>query len=129
MSTPDSHRPPAPVREQPACLCAFGHACSTVAPGHALHLIQARLASATPLEWTDAIVTRVDAEEGTVQLRAVADGAQLRVWSAASGLRRVEPGTPIAVHRRYHVLAVGPRRFNVAPLPAASDARASVGRS
>src|SRR5690606_9295731 len=47
------------VRERVACMCEHGGACTAFAPGHGIHLIQARLAQATPQEWTDALVERV----------------------------------------------------------------------
>ena len=43
MSTPHRHLPPLQVRERAACMCVHGESCSSFAPGHALHLIQARL--------------------------------------------------------------------------------------
>ncbi|TDN93211.1 hypothetical protein [Microbacterium sp. BK668] len=115
MSTPHSHIPPLEVRERAACMCVHGRACSTFAPGHALHLIQARLASATPSDWVDAIVDVVSAD-GTVVLRTIADAAPITVWSGSGAAQEISSGTPVAFHERYHVLAAGQRRFNVAPL-------------
>lgn len=100
-------------------MCIHGHACSVFAPGHAVHLVQARLASSTPLEWADAIVDEVDATTGELTLRTVADGESIQVWNAAGAATAAPAGTPVAVHRRYRVLAVGTRWFNVAPLTAA----------
>ncbi|MCR2800610.1 hypothetical protein QNO21_04705 [Microbacterium sp. zg-Y818] len=116
MTTPRNHRPPTEVRERTACMCMLGQRCSVFAPGHAVHLIQARLASATPAEWSDAIVDEVDAAAGTVSLRAVDTGESAIVWSAAGAAHVAEVGTPVALHRRYQVLAVGRRWFNVAPI-------------
>lgn len=113
MSTPHRHLPPLPVRERSACMCVHGSTCSSFAPGHALHLIQARLAAATPSDWVDAIVERADARSGAVLLRSVADGTLVQLWSAAGAADGLEAGTPVAVHTRYDVLAVGSRRFNV----------------
>ncbi|MFH8252488.1 hypothetical protein ACH3VR_19125 [Microbacterium sp. B2969] len=114
MSTPHSHIPPLKVRERAACMCVHGRACSTFAPGHALHLIQSRLASATPSDWVDAIVEATLAD-GTVALRTL-DGAPVTVWSGAGAAQEVFAGAPVSLHQRYDVLAVGQRRFNVAPL-------------
>jgi len=47
-------------------MCVSGGRCSSYAPGHALHLIQARLASATPSDWVDAIVESTDEHTGEV---------------------------------------------------------------
>ena len=82
MSTPQNRLTPAPVRQDAICMCAHGRACSSFAPGHAVHLIQARLVSATPGEWVDATVTTADTAEGTLLLhtldgRALAGKAEL----------------------------------------------------
>ncbi|HYJ51339.1 MAG TPA: hypothetical protein VEX12_15595 [Microbacterium sp.] len=118
MSTPHRHLPPLQVRERAACMCVHGESCSTFAPGHALHLIQARLASATPSEWLDAIVELSDAADGVVVLRTIADAQRVELWSGSGAAHEVAPGTPVALHGRYGVLAVGSLRFNVAATPA-----------
>jgi hypothetical protein len=116
MTTP--HRPPQPlqVRERAACMCAVGQDCSTFAPGHALHLIQARLASSTPTEWVDAVVESVEPGAGVVVVRRLDDGAPFSVWTAADAASLPAAGTPVALHERYHVLAEGARWINVATL-------------
>jgi hypothetical protein len=94
-------------------MCVQGDACSTVAPGHGLHLIQARLASATPADWVDAIVESVSPRDGVVVLRTIDHASRIEVWSGAGAAGAASPGAPVALHRRYHVLAVGAQRFNV----------------
>lgn len=94
-------------------MCATGGPCTAYAPGHALHLIQARLASATPREWVDVIVESVD--EGEISLRTW-DDERVVVWNAGSASAGLTPGLPVALHRRYAVLAVGRRSHNVAIL-------------
>lgn len=116
MSTPQSHIPAPLVRERAACMCVHGERCTSVAPGHALHLIQARLAAATPSEWTDAVVESADAVTGVVVARSLTDAAPIVLWSGAGAASVVSVGEPVSVHRRYDVLAVGPQRFNVAPI-------------
>ncbi|MDN3496106.1 hypothetical protein QL996_09220 [Planococcus sp. APC 4015] len=111
MSSPRSHISPAPVRERAMCMCATGAACTSFAPGHALHLIQARLSSATPTEWSDALVDSVDAATGVIGLRLL-DGSLVRVWSGAGAASAVSPGLPVALHDRYDVLSVGRILFN-----------------
>ncbi|MFT4229895.1 MAG: hypothetical protein QM602_06375 [Microbacterium sp.] len=93
-------------------MCAHGDECSSYAPGHALHLIQSRLASATPREWVDAIVEHADARTGHLIVRTL-DGALLALWNASGAAEAATVGTPVAVHERYHVLAAGRRWFNV----------------
>ena len=113
VSTPSTRQMPFEVRERVACMCSHGGACSSFAPGHALHLIQARIASATPSEWVDAIVTARDAATGDVRLLAL-DGTAYEAWNAGGAALEVAPGTPVALHTRYGVLAVGRAHYNVA---------------
>ncbi|WES65682.1 hypothetical protein P0L94_06315 [Microbacter sp. GSS18] len=116
MSSPRQHIPPFPARERTACMCVDGLRCSSYRPGHALHLIQARLAAATPTEWVDAIVESVDADAGVIVVAGLLDGRTVSVWNGAGAVSAVAAGTPVALHARYDVLAVGSARFNVAPL-------------
>lgn len=104
------------VRTGAECMCAHGSSCSSYAPGHALHLIQARLASATPSDWTDAVVSAIDALRGEITVVALHDGRSQRVWNASGAAGRIRIGEPVALHERYRVLAVGRDRFNVDPL-------------
>ncbi|MGO1921851.1 MAG: hypothetical protein ACTH07_10850, partial [Microbacterium sp.] len=104
---------PLEVSERAACMCDHGDVCSSFAPGHALHLIQARLASATPSDWVDGLVERADAVTGELRVHTL-DGEEWALWSAQGAALEAEPGTPVALHRTYHVLAVGRVRFNVA---------------
>lgn len=114
MSTPQNRLTPTPVRQDAVCMCVHGSACSSFAPGHAVHLIQARLASATPAEWRDAIVTATDAADGTLTLHTLEGDARAveRRGAAAAGA----VGTPVAYHERYHTLAIGTRLFNALAL-------------
>ncbi|MBN9215971.1 MAG: hypothetical protein ABS62_05115 [Microbacterium sp. SCN 70-200] len=111
MSTPQNRLTPAPVRQDAICMCATGHACSSFAPGHAVHLIQARLVSATPSEWVDAIVTTTDAADGGILVHTL-DGDAIALWNGAGAAAEVVPGTPVAYHPRYHVLSIGGQLFN-----------------
>lgn len=113
MSSQHSHIPPLEVRERAACMCDTGQTCSSFAPGHALHLIQSRLASATPTEWADAIVEHADARSGVILLRALGDDARIALWNGAGAASQLTAGLPVALHQRYHVLAVGRERYNV----------------
>lgn len=112
MSSPSPHRPPLPVRERAMCMCGVGGECTAAAAGHALPLIQARLAAATPRGWADALVERVDVGAGEIDVRLLADGAQVRLWLAAAP--SLAPGEPVALHRTYGVLSAGGRRRSVA---------------
>lgn len=116
MSSPRQHIPPFSARERTACMCVDGRRCSSYAAGHALHLVQARLAAATPTEWVDAIVASVDADSGVIAVAGLLDGQIVSVWNGAGAADAVVAGTPVALHARYDVLAVGTARFNVAPL-------------
>ena len=103
---------PLKVRERVACMCDHGSVCSSFAPGHALHLIQARMASATPRGWTDAIVEQADAASGALTVRTL-DGAEHQLWNAGGAALEATPGTPVAVHVAYGVLSVGRVQYNV----------------
>nr|WP_165137876.1 hypothetical protein [Microbacterium amylolyticum] len=93
-------------------MCEFGDACSSEAPGHSLSLIQARLASATPLGWVDGIVEQADAIRGDIVIRGL-DGTAHTLWNGSGAALEAPAGTPIALHERYQVLAVGRAQFNV----------------
>lgn len=110
-----SFRParPVPVRSAAECMCHSGGPCTSYDPGHALHLIQSRLAAATPSEWVDGIVVAADAEHGTVTVRAWDTDTLTTYFSAAGAASAALPGAPVAVHARYRVLATGRARFNV----------------
>jgi len=94
-------------------MCSHGGRCSSFAPGHALHLIQARLASATPTDWVDALVESTDAVSGDLVVRTL-DGDAHALWNGSGAALEAVPGTPVALHARYGVLAVGGTQFNVA---------------
>ena len=112
MTSQPTRLSPLEVRERVACMCDHGDVCSSFAPGHALHLIQARMASATPRGWVDAIVTRADAASGTVVVRTL-DGDEHSLWNAGAAALEATAGTPVAVHTAYGVLAVGRVQYNV----------------
>ena len=94
MSSPQRHNPPVEVRERAACMCDHGDACSSFAPGHALHLIQSRLAAATPSDWADAIVESADAASGVIVVRTLSDAAPIALWSAAGAAATSRPVRP-----------------------------------
>ena len=113
MTSPQTRLPPLEVRERAACMCGHGYACSSFAPGHALHLIQSRMASATPLGWDDAIVEDADTASGVLALRTL-DGTRVTVWNAGGAALEATAGAPVALHRDYDVLAIGAAQYNVA---------------
>lgn len=113
MSSPHRPVPPLEVSERAACMCDHGDACSSFAPGHALHLIQSRLAAATPSDWADAIVEASDRRSGFLIVRTLGGAEPVALWNGTGAAAHATPGTPVALHERYHVLAVGSARFNV----------------
>lgn len=115
MSSPHLRSTPALSTPVAACMCARGAACSSFAPGHAVHLLQRRVVAATPSEWIDGVVTHTDAAAGEVVVQAL-DGSELRLWNAAGAAASAVAGEPVAVHGRYHALWVAGRLFNVARL-------------
>lgn len=112
MTSRPTRPSPPEVRERAVCMCNHGDVCSSFEPGHALHLIQARLASATPLGWADAIVEASDPATGVILVRTL-DGDTLAAWNAGGAALEAPAGTPVALHRDYGVLGVGRARFNV----------------
>ncbi|MFE6736371.1 hypothetical protein [Microbacterium sp. NPDC057650] len=113
MTSQHTRLSPLEVRERAACMCDHGFACSSFAPGHALHLIQARMASATPLGWTDAIVVEADPASGILSLRTL-EGDLHVIWNSGGAALEAPAGSPVALHRDYGVLAYGRVQFNVA---------------
>jgi hypothetical protein len=113
VNTPRIRLSPVEVAGRAACMCDHGDVCSSFAPGHALHLIQSRLAAATTAGWADAIVTTADPATGEIRLLTL-DGDALTLWNAGGAALDVEPGQPVAVHTRWDVLAIGSLRYNVA---------------
>jgi len=96
-------------------MCSDGGRCSSFAPGHALHLIQARIASATPAGWIDALVESADEVSGDLVVRTL-DGEVHALWNGAGAALEAAAGTPVALHASYGVLAVGSTQFNVAAI-------------
>lgn len=115
MTSQPTRLSPLEVNERAACMCDHGFACSSFAPGHALHLIQARMASATPQGWIDAIVEEADVESGVLALRTL-DGDRRVVWNSGAAALEAPAGSPVALHDDYGVLAYGRTQFNVAAL-------------
>ena len=114
MNTPPTRLSPLEARERAACMCDHGDACSSFAPGHALHLIQARLAAATPSDWADAIVEASDPRSGFLIVRTLTGADPVALWNGSGAAAHAAPGTPVALHERYDVLAVGRVQYNVA---------------
>lgn len=112
MSSPLHPIPALEVRERVECMCEQGRACTSIAPGHGIHLIQSRLAAANPTAWVDAIVETVHEGSGVIALRTL-EGEEVLLWNAAGASDAVAVGAPVSLHERYHVLAVGTARFNV----------------
>lgn len=100
-----------PLHAAPAC--ERGEMCVDDRPGHAVTLMRLRLAHLDPDGWTDAVVVGTDAE-GTVELRSWAGAGLLRVWHHVDRSDLLTPGSPVSVHERYGLLAVGGDRLNVA---------------
>ncbi len=115
MTAPLNRLSPLEVTGRAACMCSTGGRCSSAAPGHALHLIQARLAAATPAGWTDALVAAADPISGDLVVRTL-DGETHALWNASGAALEAAVGAPVALHTAYGVLAVGRAQFNVAPV-------------
>lgn len=87
-------------------LIECGEMCDSGAPGHGVTPIQARLASATPSKWRDALVLSVSAG-GWIELSFIGSGRTEIVWTHADLRRSLPAGSPIAVHDVYDIVHVG----------------------
>lgn len=94
-------------------ICPSGVFCMDDRPGHAMTHMRLRLASATPRGWRDAVVVDASAE-GKLLLQLWDSGELRTVWHHLALKEAVGPGTPVALHPAYSVLAVGGHRFSVA---------------
>ncbi|HEY0118518.1 MAG TPA: hypothetical protein VGC04_07050 [Cellulomonas sp.] len=94
-----------------ATTCPGELGCAMAAPGHDLHPLQRVVAAATPSSWVDAWVGEAT-PDGWATLHAADDDRVIRVWHHEP-LAGLTPGEPVALHRTYHVLALGPRWWNV----------------
>ncbi|HEY8589081.1 MAG TPA: hypothetical protein VIL55_05985 [Naasia sp.] len=96
-------------------ICPSGVVCMDDRPGHAMTHMRLRLASATPRGWRDAVVVSAT-PEGEVLLELWDSGELRAIWHHLALEDAVGPGTPVALHPAYSVLAVGEHRFSVAQL-------------
>ena len=76
--------------------------CAVYRPGHQVHFIQARHVGQSPWGWRDAVVTSVYGL--TAHLSYVDHDAAPRVWHHRSLAGVLEPGAPVRLHERLHVL-------------------------
>lgn len=102
-----------PHPQRTASACEHGEMCGDDRPGHALTLMRLRLAVAGRRGWVDAIVLAAR-PDGVVELATLDRGEVVAVWHHADLGEELPPGTPVAVHEVYGVLAAGRRRFSVA---------------
>ncbi|MCU1528810.1 MAG: hypothetical protein JWP75_2573 [Frondihabitans sp.] len=80
--------------------------------GHDLHPIIRRAALATPSQWVDAVVVTASVD-GTVSLVRLEDSSPVVLWHHADLGDIVEPGSPVALHGVYGVLAIGDELVSV----------------
>ncbi len=92
--------------------CERASECRSDRPGHGLHVMQQRLAAATPGKWLDAIV--VDVDDAGFATLVTLDGDARSVWHHDGFGGAVAAGDPVALHGVYGVVAVGAARFSVA---------------
>lgn len=79
---------------------------STFDDGQQLHPIIRRAALATPSKWVDALVVSAS-EDGEITLARLADGTTENRWHHKGLGDVLAPGTPVAFHTVYGVLAIG----------------------
>ena len=93
-------------------LIECGEMCDSGAPGHGVTPIQARLASATPTKWRDALVLSVSAG-GWIELSFIGSGRTEIVWTHADLRRSLPAGSPLAVHDVYGVVRAGSAAYSI----------------
>ena len=100
--------------------------CTAYRPGHALHVIHARLIGENPRRWRTVTVSRI---EGRELLLVDEAGAVVVAWHHRLLTDIVAPGDRAAVHDRHNAMAVGGTVLNVrltgtlsATIPAAGEA-------
>jgi hypothetical protein len=93
--------------------CERGAMCIDDRPGHAVTLMQLRLAHLDRDGWVDAVVEGTT-DGGAIALRRWSDGGAISVWHHTDRRDLLVPGSVVSVHPRYGVLAAGAHRLNVA---------------
>jgi hypothetical protein len=96
-----------------ATACERGEMCVDDRPGHAVTLMRLRLAHLDADGWSDAVVVSAG-HDGTVELRRWSGAGTVRVWHHVDRSDLLTPGSPVSLHARYGLLAVGGDRLNVA---------------
>lgn len=105
--------PIALLQQTVSTACEQGMMCVHDRPGHNLGAIQLRLATVAASGWVDAVVRSVG-DDGWLELERWTDGSSITAWHHTPLEGRLVPGSIVAVHDRYAVLASGTERLNVA---------------
>lgn len=105
-------RQPSPTATDALLRAASGQGAEMFDDGYALHPIARQAAVATPSHWVDAFVVAAHAD-GRIELAALT-GQDLRCWHFDDLRAVLTPGTPVAVHALYGVLAADGELLNVA---------------
>ncbi len=104
-------RQPSPTAKDALLRAASGQGAEMFDDGYALHPIARQAAIATPSHWVDAFVVSAHAD-GSIELAALG-GDAIRCWHFDDLREVLTPGSPVAVHALYGVLAVGDELLNV----------------
>ena len=104
-------RQPSPTAKDALLRAASGQGAEMFDDGYALHPIARQAAIATPSHWEDAFVVSAS-EDGWIEL-ADLDGRAIRCWHFDDLRSVLTPGSPVAVHSLYGVLAVDDELLNV----------------
>lgn len=104
-------RQPSPTAKDALLRAASGQGAEMFDDGYALHPIARRAALATRSSWVDAFVVAAN-EDGWIEL-ADLDGDSVHCWHFDDLRDVLVPGSPVAVHGVYGVLAAGDELLNV----------------
>lgn len=104
-------RQPSPTAKDALLRAASGQGAGMFDDGYALHPITRQAAISTPSHWVDAFVVSASGD-GWIDLAGLG-GETVRCWHFDDLRDVLTPGSPVAVHQLYGVLAVGDELLNV----------------
>lgn len=96
----------------PGTAACLGEPCRSYRPGHNVHFIQLKQAGLAAWNWRDAVVVALEGLD--VRLRYLANDHEFSVRHHKALDSWLQPGDPVSVHERFHLLLAGDTAFSVA---------------